>query len=83
MCSWMRIVIVTAVAAVTLGCATSQQWSDWKGHPTHFASDDHLRFSLDTPERATRIMRTDMQKARDQVWWGNPITVSQDQIVEN
>ena len=29
MCSWMRIVIVTAAAAVTLGCATSQQWSDW------------------------------------------------------
>jgi len=78
----MRIVIVTAVAAVTLGCATSQQWSDWKGHPTHFASGDHLRFSLDTPERATRITRTDMERARGQASWGNPITVSQDQIVE-
>ena len=36
------------------GCATSQEWSEWKNHPTH----------------------------RDLAWWGNPITVSQDQIVE-
>jgi len=36
---------VSAVVALVLGgCATSQEWSDWKSHPTHFASGSTSRF---------------------------------------
>jgi len=38
----MRIVIVTAVAAVTLGCATSQE-SRW-GHPITVSQDEIVEY---------------------------------------
>src|SRR5438046_10756865 len=40
--SWTAEIVVSAVVALVLGgCATSQEWSDWKSHPTHFASGEH------------------------------------------
>ena len=43
--SWTAEIVVSAVVALVLGgCATSQEWSDWKSHPTHFASGSTSRF---------------------------------------
>jgi hypothetical protein len=65
------------------GCATSEEWATWKQHPTHFASGDHLYFSVRNREGgAATVTRTDIAKARDEGWWGKPITVSQEQILE-
>ena len=75
-----------AVAAILVGvsgCATGEEWATWTQHPTHFASGDHLFFSVRNREGgAARVTRADISKARDESWWGKPITVSQEQILE-
>jgi hypothetical protein len=78
---WWLAVAVIVIG--TSGCATSEEWATWKQHPTHFASGDHLFFSVRNKEgAAARVTRTDIAKARDEGWWGKPITVSQEQILE-
>jgi hypothetical protein len=68
---------------VLFGCATSDDWATWKEHPAHFASGDHLTFSMRNGEaRAARVTREDVALARDQNWWGRAVTVDQQQIIE-
>lgn len=65
------------------GCASHDEWTTWRQHPTHFASGDHLVFSARNPEGATpRVSRADVAQARDQGWWGKPVTVAQEAILE-
>ena len=74
-----------AVAAVVVGvsgCATGDEWATWRQHPSHFASGDHLSFSMRNSGSTAKVTRTDISKARDEGWWGKPITVSQEQILE-
>jgi hypothetical protein len=74
-----------ALAALLLvsGCATADEWATWKAHPTHFASGNHLWFSArHGATTATRVTREDVVLARDQAWWGKPVTVEQAQIIE-
>lgn len=82
---WHRVRLALASAALlaVAGCATSEEWSTWQSHPTHFASGDHMFFSIRNREgTAPRVTRQDIALARDQAWWGKPITVSQEQILE-
>lgn len=79
---WKLLLAVSALLAAS-GCASSDEWQTWKEHPTHFASGDHLFFSTRHGEgSAPRVTRQDIALARDQGWWGKPITVSQEQILE-
>ena len=79
---WKLLLAVSALLAAS-GCASSDEWQTWKEHPTHFASGDHLFFSTRNAEgSAPRVTREDISLARDQGWWGKPITVSQEQILE-
>jgi hypothetical protein len=64
------------------GCATSSEWETWKTHPTHFASGDHAMFSLRNTEKTVRVSRADLAAARNESWWGKPLTVDQAQILE-
>jgi len=67
---------------VVAGCATNEEWATWKQHPTHFASGDHGFFSIrNRDETAKRVTRQDIALARNQGWWGRPITVAQEQIL--
>ncbi len=78
-----RLVLVGAVVLATAGCATSEEWTTWKDHPTHFASGDHLFFSTrNQGDAAKRVTRQDIAMARTEGWWGKPVTVSQEQILE-
>jgi hypothetical protein len=73
------------IGAVLLaaGCASGEEWSTWKSHPTHFASGEHMFFSVRNTEGGqARVTRQDIALARDEGWWGKPITVSQEQILE-
>ena len=75
--------VVASAALVLAGCASGEQWSTWREHPTHFASGDHLYFSVRNREgAASRVTRDDVSVARNQGWWGQPITVSQEQILD-
>jgi hypothetical protein len=80
---WWRLLIVGGTLLTAAGCATSEEWQTWNDHPTHFASTDHMVFSVRNRENASpRVTRADIGKARDEAWWGKPITVSQEQILE-
>ena len=79
----LRLLLVGGVLVAVTGCATGEEWATWKAHPTHFASGEHMFFSVRNGEgSAPRVTRQDIALARDEGCWGKPITVSQDQILE-
>jgi hypothetical protein len=76
--------MLLAFSLLSTGCATSQEWADWKQHPAHFASGDHAFFSVRNREGTpARVTRTDIATARSESWWGKAITVSSEQIQQN
>ena len=78
-----RLLLVGSVLVAVTGCATGEEWTTWKAHPTHFASGEHMFFSVRNREgTAPRVTRQDITLARNEGWWGKPITVSQEQILE-
>lgn len=78
-----RLLLAAGVLFAATGCATSEEWATWNQHPAHFASADHLFFSTRNREgSAPRVTRQDIAMAREEAWWGKPITVSQEQILE-
>jgi hypothetical protein len=75
------ILSLSVLAGVLSGCATSEEWGTWKSHGSHFASGTHMGFSLrNQRESQPRVTRPDIARARDEAWWGKPVTVEQDQI---
>jgi len=70
---------------LTSACATSEEWSEWRSHTSHFASGDHGLFSLRNNKDGSnpRVTRTDVEAARRETWWGKAITVNPDQIFQN
>jgi hypothetical protein len=75
--------LIAAAMVVSGGCATAEEWTVWKDHPTHFASGQHLVFSARNVEGLSpAVSRSDIVLARDQGWWGKSVTVSQEQILE-
>jgi hypothetical protein len=81
--SKLRVLLVGAALVVTTGCATSEEWATWQAHRTHFASGDHLFFSARNREGAApRVTRDDVALARNEGWWGKPVTVAQEEILD-
>lgn len=79
----VRLLLAAAVVLSTAGCATSEEWAIWRQHSAHFASGDHFGFSVrNRAGQPPRVTRQDIATAREQRWWGRPITVSQEQILE-
>ena len=79
--NWRLMLTLITAAFLTSACATSAEWSAWRAHPTHFASADHMAFSLrnrdgDSPQ----VTRRDVAEARTQAWWGDPVVASSAQI---
>lgn len=78
-----KVLLVFAALLAAGGCASGEEWSTWREHPTHFASGDHMFFSTRNAEgKQARVTRQDIAMARDQGWWGKAITVDQGQILE-
>lgn len=78
-----RSVLIGAVLLAATGCASRDEWATWKQHGTHFASGEHLAFSIrNTEGGAPRVTRRDLVAARDEAWWGKAVTVSQEHILE-
>jgi len=77
-----RLLVGTALL-LSAGCATTDEWATWKQNSAHFASIEHYRFSMrNRPGTSPQVTRADLDAARAQNWWGRPITVRQDQILE-
>ena len=78
-----RLSVIGGVLLAAAGCASGEEWETWKSHPTHFASGDHMGFSMrNRADSKARVTRQDIASARDEGWWGRPITVGQEQILE-
>ena len=80
---WALLVGGSVLAAG--GCATSEEWGEWRTHTSHFASDRHLGFSMrnDSQGANPRVTRTDLASARTENWWGKAITVQSTEIFQN
>jgi hypothetical protein len=71
------------LALLTTACATSQEWSEWSQHPSHFASGEHAFFSMrNRSGTEVRVTRADIDGARTEGWWGQPVTVSSEAIIQ-
>ena len=55
----LAAMLLTGVVMTAGACATSEEWAEWKGHSSHFATGDHLFFSVRNREgTAPRVART-------------------------
>jgi hypothetical protein len=67
--NWLPMVI--ALVLVSTGCATQREWAMWRAHPTHFATGNHLSFSVtNAVAGAPRVTPELMQVAKGEGWWG-------------
>ena len=83
----MRLRITIALASLvgvvaTAGC-TAQDWREWRSHSSHFASGDHMVFSLKNQGSTPKVSSADTRLAASQSWWGEPVVVRADQIFQN
>ena len=78
--SYAWLVLVVAALA---GCASSEQWNEWRSHSSHFASGDHMSFSLKNQGKTPRVRAGDTKMASAQSWWGEPVVVRPDQIFQD
>ena len=84
----MRLRILSALllagsVVVVAGCATSEEWTEWRNHSTHFASNQHMGFSVKNREGTPpRVRRSDIESSRAESWWGKVILVSPEQIFQ-
>ena len=79
---WRSLLIGTSLLVVG-GCASSEEWNVWRSNTSHFASKEHFQFSMNNREGgAAKVTREDIALAQNQSWFGRPVTVSQEQILE-
>jgi hypothetical protein len=80
-----RILILLTAALAGSACATSEQWAEWRQHSSHFASNDHLGFSMRHrgANPIPRVRQQDVERAKAESWWGDPIVVRPEQIFTN
>jgi len=60
------------------GCATMREWrltalKDWSEHPAHFASAQHMVFSMKSHKTAASISEADAAAAEREHWWGRAV----------
>ena len=80
--NWRMLVIGTSLLLVG-GCATSEEWQTWRSNTSHFASKEHFDFSMkNRGDSGKTVTKSDVAMAQNQNWFGRPVTVNQDQILE-
>ena len=78
------LLVLVATVAGTAACANPDQWAEWRQHSSHFASGSHLVFSVThRGERPpTPVTRRHFERAQAESWWGDPLVVQPDRVVE-
>ena len=67
--NWLPMAM--ALLLLSTGCATHREWEVWRAHPTHFATDKHLAFSVtNAVAGAPRVTPELMDLAKGEGWWG-------------
>lgn len=64
--------LVLGFVLVSTGCAaTTREWEVWRAHRTHYATDNHLAFSMkNTVGAAPTVTPELMEQAKGEGWWG-------------
>ena len=76
------VLLGSSALLVASGCASTEEWQIWRSNTAHFASGEHINFSMRNQGSATpNVKRTDIASASSQNWWGKAVTVSSDQIL--
>ena len=78
----LPIAVMVLVGGVLVGCS-AKDWQEWKSHSTHFASGDHMAFSLKNQGKTPHVKASDSQLSASQSWWGDPVVVRADQIFQD
>jgi hypothetical protein len=81
----VRALLLGGSILVAGGCATTEEWREWRAHTSHYASDQHLGFSMrnDAQKSSPKVTRSDVAAAQTQNWWGKAIIVQTSQIFQN
>ena len=67
--TWLSMGI--ALAVLSTGCATEREWATWRAHPTHYATGNHMAFSVtNMVAGAPRVTPELVQMAKQEGWWG-------------
>jgi hypothetical protein len=66
------LLLLTALMFSMSGCA-SRTWTIWATNPAHFASAQHLAFSMKRHPTEASITEEDMQAAAREEWWGRVV----------
>jgi hypothetical protein len=76
--------VLVAVLVGTAACASPDQWAEWRRHSSHFASGGHLVFSVthQGEHPPAPVSRQHFDRARAESWWGDPLVVRPDQVVD-
>jgi hypothetical protein len=72
------LLLLAAVMFSMSGCASKDQWNNWAGHPTHYASGNHWEFSQRTGgDIDPRIIsQADQEVATKEGWWGDLVPLA-------
>jgi hypothetical protein len=64
--------LMLGVVLLSTGCAaTHREWEVWRAHPTHYATGNHLAFSMSNAVGgAPRVTPEMVETARSEGWWG-------------
>jgi hypothetical protein len=66
--------LIGGALVATAGCATSEDFSAWREHHTHFASAQHMQFSLrNIQDQSPQVTPEDTAAAEAESWWGQPV----------
>jgi len=82
--AWLSLGCSSACRDADHGVRHVEEWSDWKGHNTHFASGTHGVFSLrNNKDGSNPRLRTDVDAAPRRPGGPRRSTVSPEQIFQN
>ena len=64
--------LMLGIVLLSTGCAaTHREWEVWRAHPTHYATSNHLGFSMsNVVGGAPRVTPEMMETAKGEGWWG-------------
>jgi hypothetical protein len=64
--------LMLGIVLLSTGCAaTHREWEVWRAHPTHYATGNHLAFSMgNAVGGAPRVTPEMMETAKSEGWWG-------------
>lgn len=64
--------LILGAVILSTGCAaTHREWEVWRAHPTHYATGNHLAFSMKNMVGAAPQVTPDlMDQAKGEGWWG-------------